>query len=101
MGRCGRVCCLQAVSYTHLDVYKRQLWIIASDRLLSLVTDDPALLGPASMIKGLAFVIVTTGLLYLLLCGWYESLIKTDAGDAATPRLQRRYCCLLYTSRCV
>ena len=67
------------------------LWIIASDRLLSLVTDDPALLGPASMIKGLAFVIVTTGLLYLLLCGWYESLIKTDAGDAATPGLQRRY----------
>ena len=70
------------------------LWIITSDEVLNFVTADPTLMGRINIIKGLAFVIVTAGLLYLLLCGWYESLITTDVGDAgnvAIPKLQRRY----------
>lgn len=70
------------------------LWIITSDEVLNFVTADPTLMGRINIIKGLAFVIVTAGLLYLLLCGWCESLITADAGDAgnaAIPKLQRRY----------
>ncbi|MCC7219760.1 MAG: EAL domain-containing protein [Candidatus Contendobacter sp.] len=67
------------------------LWIVASDELLNLVTADPALMGRINTIKGLAFVIATAGLLYLLLGSWCKSLITTNAGDAATPRFRRRY----------
>lgn len=75
------------------------LWIIASDGLLNLVTTDPALMGRINTIKGLAFVIVTAGLFYLLLCGWYESPVMTDTSDdAATPRLRRRYWVLTLVS---
>ncbi len=42
------------------------LWIFASDELLALVIPDPALIVRISLFKGLAFVIVTTSLLILL-----------------------------------
>jgi diguanylate cyclase (GGDEF)-like protein/PAS domain S-box-containing protein len=42
------------------------LWIFASDKLLALAVPDTALIIRISTFKGLAFVIVTTWLLYLL-----------------------------------
>ncbi|MGB0129679.1 MAG: PAS domain S-box protein, partial [Rhodocyclaceae bacterium] len=68
------------------------LWIAASDRLLTLSTTDPALLGRLSAIKGFAFVAVTGALLYLLLKVWQEPARST--GEAASvlskPRTGRR-----------
>ncbi len=46
------------------------LWILASDHALSLVVGDPERLARLSMTKGIAFVAITTLLLYLLLRGW-------------------------------
>ena len=43
------------------------LWIVASGYLLNLATEDPALLARFELAKGLAFVAVTSILLYLLL----------------------------------
>ena len=74
------------------------LWIIASDGLLSLVIADPALLTRLSIIKGLTFVTVTAGLLFLLLRGWRESLITTGVEDAAPPEPRRRYWALTFFS---
>ena len=74
------------------------LWIIASDGLLSLVIADPALLTRLNIVKGLTFVTVTAGLLYLLLRGWRESLITTSADDLATPEPRRCYWVLTFFS---
>lgn len=46
------------------------LWIFGSDRLLTAVVSDPAVLGWAGTLKGIAFVAVTSLLLYLLLRIW-------------------------------
>ncbi|WP_238551903.1 EAL domain-containing protein [Herminiimonas sp. CN] len=43
------------------------LWIVASGRLLTFTVADPVLQGRIELAKGLAFVLVTSGLLYLLL----------------------------------
>ncbi|TAK60344.1 EAL domain-containing protein [Methylobacter sp.] len=51
------------------------LWIIASGNLLTFAVDDAALQGHIELAKGLAFVAVTSGLLYLLLKGWHRTLI--------------------------
>ncbi len=48
------------------------LWIIASGALLTFAVADPALQGRIEMAKGMVFVIVTSGLLYLLLKVWRE-----------------------------
>ena len=46
------------------------LWILGSDRLLTAVVSDPVVLGWAGTLKGIAFVAVTSLLLYLLLRMW-------------------------------
>ncbi|MDO8990604.1 MAG: PAS domain S-box protein [Sideroxyarcus sp.] len=56
------------------------LWIFASDKLLLLAVPDPALLVQIGMYKGLAFVLVTTLLLYLLL----QTLVIQTAHAYAT-----------------
>ena len=67
------------------------LWIIASDGLLNLLNGDQTLLVWMNVIKGLAFVGVTAGLLYLLLQGWRESVAGDKEGDTAVPHSQRCY----------
>lgn len=41
------------------------LWIVASDKLVVLLVDDPLLIAKISMAKGVAFVVITTVLLYV------------------------------------
>ena len=67
------------------------LWITASDGLLNLLNGDQTLLVWMNVIKGLAFVAVTAGLLYLLLQGWHESIVGEGANDTAALHPQRRY----------
>ncbi len=43
------------------------LWIVVSANLLNFATDDPVLQTRVELLKGLAFVAVTSGLLYLIL----------------------------------
>jgi hypothetical protein len=43
------------------------LWIVVSGHLLTITVADPVLMGRIELAKGLAFVSVTGGLLYLLL----------------------------------
>ncbi len=74
------------------------LWIIASDGLLSLVIADPALLTRLNIVKGLTFVAVTAGLLYLLLRGWRESLTTLEAEDVPPSEPRRRYWVLTFFS---
>ncbi|MDO9282113.1 MAG: PAS domain S-box protein [Methylotenera sp.] len=57
------------------------LWILFSDKLVAHLFSDPGQIALASTIKGWLFVLVTTGLLYLLLGSWAEKL------SSATPRL--------------
>ncbi len=49
------------------------LWIVLSGYLLTLIVADPLLQSRIELAKGLAFVAVTSGLLYLLLNHWRES----------------------------
>lgn len=55
------------------------LWIFGSDRLLTSVVNDPVVLGWAGTFKGIAFVLVTSLLLYLLLRVWRGSLSTRHA----------------------
>jgi hypothetical protein len=50
------------------------LWIIASGKLLVFAVDDAVLQEYIEIAKGLAFVAVTSSLLYLLLNGWRQPL---------------------------
>ncbi|MDP1596087.1 MAG: PAS domain S-box protein [Methylotenera sp.] len=57
------------------------LWILFSDKLVAHLFSDLGQIALASTIKGWLFVLVTTGLLYLLLGSWAEKL------NLATPKL--------------
>ncbi|MDD2934153.1 MAG: PAS domain S-box protein [Methylotenera sp.] len=57
------------------------LWILFSDHLVVHLFSDPEQMALAGTIKGWLFVVVTTGLLYLLLGSWAEKL------SSATSRL--------------
>jgi PAS domain S-box-containing protein len=81
-----------------LYAFLSALWIVASGKLLEFVIENPLLRNRVEMFKGLAFVAVTGGLLYLLLKGWCESIYadKTAGdlanvlpGDTAQPRIKR------------
>ena len=63
------------------------VWIVASGKLLTFVVDDALLQSRIELAKGLAFVAVTGGLLYLLLKAWREPLgTATQEGDIRPPR---------------
>ncbi len=64
------------------------IWILASGSLLTMSVDDPLLQGRIEMIKGAAFVLVTSALLYSILRSWRRN--DSLPGDAsAPPPLQR------------
>ncbi len=69
------------------------LWIIASGKLLTFAVDDVIVQEHIELAKGLVFVAVTSGLLYLLLKGWRKTLINganvqdADIRPLATSRL--------------
>ena len=52
------------------------LWIVTSGTLLAIAVTDPVLLGRIELAKGLAFVAVTSVLLYLLLRVWDATNIE-------------------------
>jgi hypothetical protein len=56
------------------------IWVFASDKLLALALPDPELILRISLLKGFAFVIITTLLLYLLL----QTLVIQTARAYAT-----------------
>jgi PAS domain S-box-containing protein len=60
------------------------LWIIASGQLLTFVVENPVLRERIEIAKGLAFVAVTSGLLYLLLKEWRESIYADKTADGLT-----------------
>ena len=57
-------------------------WIFASDTLLGLVISDPGLMTTVSMLKGWAFVVVTSLLLFVLMRRFARRL---DAGGSESP----------------
>lgn len=59
-------------------------WILISGNLLTLSVDDPAIQNRIETIKGLLFVAVTGGLLYVLLRVWGR--IATDPSVEGSPR---------------
>jgi PAS domain S-box-containing protein len=70
-----------------LYVIVASLWIIASDRLLTLAASDPARIAWIGTAKGIGYVLVTTGLLYLLLRAWGG--VPGRAADAQPPAKAR------------
>ncbi len=60
------------------------LWIYASDRLLAVVVHDAGLLASISIVKGVAFVAVTTLLLYLVLRGWDADGVEVRTAGSPT-----------------
>ena len=65
------------------------LWIVASGHLLNLATADPVLLARFELAKGLAFVAVTSILLYLLLRFWRDPVADPDETAALIPGTHR------------
>lgn len=72
------------------------LWIIASSTFLSVTIDDPLLQNRFELIKGLLFVAVTTGLLYLLLRAWIDPLLATSPKMHSMPVSGGRRLILLF-----
>ena len=64
------------------------LWILFSDRLLSALSDDPALLTRLGTAKGWFYVLVTAGLLYLLIRRHEAVLLR--AGELLERRVVER-----------
>jgi len=64
------------------------LWIVASDVFLRITVDDPLIQGRIELAKGLLFVGVTSGLLYLLLDAWSARWINASAQHAGDQRIQ-------------
>ena len=110
----------QAVSYTHLDVYKRQALVrINATRLLYIArTSGIWLIAFLCFILSALFVLAVyyqiefaQAVLFLLvpmtilaaMSIRVASLIETDTanGEVLDRRLMRLRTCLLYTSRCV
>jgi PAS domain S-box-containing protein len=54
-------------------------WIVASSYLLTSRFDDPLIQTRIEMVRGLAFVVVSSGLLYVLLRAWRESFSASAA----------------------
>lgn len=76
---------LRHVSVTRIVLFYvalATLWIVGSDHLLTLTVADPVMQQRIELAKGLAFVVVTGGLLGLLLRRWHAVLL------AAQERLQ-------------
>jgi PAS domain S-box-containing protein len=65
------------------------VWIVLSGYLLTITVADPVLQNRIELAKGLAFVAVTSGVLYLLLKNWNESKDSTatiTTGQIAPPK---------------
>lgn len=63
------------------------LWIVLSDLLLNLLVSDPRSMGQLQTYKGLAFVAITTLLLYFLVRRQQQ---RRDAVESERDRLRRR-----------
>lgn len=68
------------------------LWIVASGYLLTYTVEDAVLQGRLELLKGLLFVLVTTGLLYLLLSIWHA---KDDAERLIVRGIKNTYTTIL------
>jgi len=71
---------LSAARITLLYAAFAGIWILSSGYLLSITVDDPDLQARLELFKGLLFVVVSSGLLYLLLTVWIR-----NAGEATGP----------------
>lgn len=64
------------------------LWIIASGALLNFAVSDSVLHGHIEMLKGLVFIIATSGLLYCLLSYWQrDQLARHEQTQALVDRM--------------
>lgn len=66
------------------------LWIVLSATLLDLAVDDPVLQGRIELFKGLAFVAVTSGLLYILLRAFKAPHAMPALADPPRPKTRHR-----------
>ncbi len=67
------------------------LWIVISGYLLMLTVSDPLLQNRIELTKGLAFVVTTSALLYLLLSRWHAAVENTVAqSNRALDELRRK-----------
>ena len=67
------------------------LWIIASGTLLTFTVSDPELQGNIEVAKGMLFVIVTSGLLYLLLKWRQEQTTAINEKIISAPNLLKLF----------
>ena len=110
---------MQSVSYTHLDVYKRQLVMILVDTSVWIGllrnSDRPAVNALKRLLNSETTVALTPIILQEILQGarsdahfatlqrYFADLPMLKPGDATATSIAAAqiYCCLLYTSRCV
>ena len=96
---------VEAVSYTHLDVYKRQESDNACSRAIKKTVRVLRKPGASPMLFG-KFLMTTTAFLSLEdisdnLPRYDESVISVDMDDVLQQAYEQLEDCLLYTSRCV
>jgi len=53
-------------------------WIVFSDRLLAALSDDPHLLSHLQSLKGMAYVVITSFLLYVLMRRDYARIVAQE-----------------------
>src|SRR5512145_157133 len=75
------------------------LWILFSDQVVAWLFRDPDQISIASTLKGWLFVAVTSGLLFILLRSWRESLtVGTSAQDWEIPAAKTKRLRLLFVA---
>jgi signal transduction histidine kinase len=79
---------LSAAKIAAIYLLTGALWILFSDRLLSALSDDPAVLARLGTLKGWFYVLVTAGLLYLLIRRHEAALLR--AGESLERRVVER-----------
>ncbi|NET06200.1 MAG: GGDEF domain-containing protein [Symploca sp. SIO2B6] len=68
----------KVVKILFIYAFFSSLWILFSDQLLTLLTNDLQRLTQLQTFKGWIFVIITSGLLYVLVCQELRSLVESD-----------------------
>ncbi len=64
-------------------------WILSSDRLLELLISDPQQIIQINMIKGMAYVAITSLLLYLLLTRWLDAGNTPQFANSGVSKLRK------------
>lgn len=75
-----------------LYAFFSSLWVLTTDAILVELIDDVTILNRWQSVKGWLFVLISSGIVYLLMCrGWYETQRMQRAWQSSQQQYQRLF----------